>query len=123
MSDEGDAVKVKFPTGIVSVIVVVAVRLPEDPVMVTVYVPEAAVLPAVKVTTLVVVAGFTLKAAVTPVGNPDAARVTLPENPLTGVMVSVLLPPVAPLATVSEVGEAESLKLCATVTVRPIVVV
>lgn len=85
--------------------------------------PEATVLLAVRVTTLVVVAGFTLKAAVTPVGNPEAARVTLPENPFTGEIVSVLLPPVAPLTTVSEVGEAESLKLCATVTVRLMVVV
>jgi hypothetical protein len=86
-------------------------------------VPDAAVLLAVSVTTLVVVAGFTLKAAVTPVGNPEAARVTLPENPFTGAIVSVLLPPVAPLVTVRAVGEAESLKLCATVTVTLIVVV
>lgn len=119
----GDAVNVKLPTGIVNVIVVVALRLPEVPVMVTVYVPEAAVLLAVRVTTLVVVAGFTLKEAVTPVGNPEAARVTLPENPFTGVMVIVLLLPVAPLSTVTAVGDSESLKLCATVTVRLIVVV
>jgi hypothetical protein len=86
-------------------------------------VPEAAVLLAVRVTTLVVVAGFTLKAAVTPEGSPEAARVTPPENPFTGVIVSVLLPPFAPLATVSVVGDAERLKLCARVTVRLIVVV
>jgi hypothetical protein len=86
-------------------------------------VPDAAVLPALRVTTLVVVAGFTLKAAVTPVGSPEAARVTPPENPFTGVIVSVLLPPVAPLATVSAVGDAASLKLCATAIVRLIVVV
>jgi len=74
-------------------------------------VPEAAVLLAVRVTTLLVVAGFTLKEAVTPVGNPEAASVTLPENPFTGVIVIVLLPPVAPLATLRVVGDAESLKL------------
>ena len=69
-----------------------------------------------------VVAGFTLKAAVTPVGNPEAARVTLPENPFTGVIVIVLLP-LAPLATLRAVGELERLKLGATTTVKLIVVV
>jgi hypothetical protein len=112
-----------LPTGIVSVIVVVAFRLPEVPMIVTVKVPEGAVLLAVSVTTLLVVAGFTLKEAVTPVGNPEAAKVTLPENPFTGVIVIVLFPPAAPLATVRAVGDAERLKLCARVTVRLIVVV
>jgi hypothetical protein len=122
VSAEGDAVNEKLPTGIVRVIVVVALRLPEVPVIVTVYVPGVAVLLAVKVTTLLVVAGFTLKEAVTPVGNPEAARVTLPENPFTGVIVNVLLPPVAPLATLRVVGDAESLKLWAGVTVKLMVV-
>jgi len=86
-------------------------------------VPDAADLLAVRVTTLLVVAGFTLKAAVTPVGNPVAASVTLPENPFTGLIVIVLFPPVAPRVTVKEAGDGASVKLCARVTVRLIVVV
>jgi hypothetical protein len=119
----GDAVIVKFPTATVRVTFVVAVRLPEVPVIVTVTVPEVAVLLAVSVRMLVVVAGFTLKEAVTPVGKPEAASVTFPENPFTGVMVIVLLPPVPPLSMVSAVGDAERLKLCARITVRLMVVV
>jgi hypothetical protein len=107
----------------VTEIVVVEVKLPDVPVIVTVNVPDAAVLLAVSVRTLLVVAGFTLKEAVTPDGNPEAARVTLPENPFTGAIAIVLLLPVAPLLSVSAVGEAERLKLCANVTVRLIVAV
>ena len=65
----------------VSAIVVVAVRLPEVPVIVTVDVPVVAVLLAVNVNTLVPVVGFVPNAAVTPLGRPDAASVTLPVNP------------------------------------------
>lgn len=72
-------------------IVVVSVRLPEVPVMVTVEVPVAAVVVAVRVRELVEVAGFGLKAAVTPVGKPEAVRLTFPLKPLAGVMVMVLL--------------------------------
>ena len=58
----GEAFRAKFPNGFtVSVIVVVAVRLPEVPVIVTVAVPFFAVLLAVKVTRLDEVAGFALK--------------------------------------------------------------
>jgi len=73
----------------VSAIVVVAVIDPEVPVTVTVDVPAAAVLLAVKVTTLVPVAGFVPNAAVTPLGRPEAASVTLPVNPFTSVTVIV----------------------------------
>jgi hypothetical protein len=75
--------------------VAVSVREPEVPVMVTVDVPTVAVLPAVSVRTLDPVAGLVPNAAVTPLGNPDAARVTLPENGLTSVteIVSVALLP------------------------------
>ena len=61
--------------------VVVAVRLPEVPVMVTVELPVVAVELAVRVRMLLPVVGFVPKAAVTPLGRPEAARVTLPENP------------------------------------------
>jgi hypothetical protein len=73
----------------VSVMVVVAVVVPDVPVMVTVEVPVVAVLVAVNVSTLVLVAGLVANAAVTPLGRPDAARVTLPVNPPTSVTVMV----------------------------------
>lgn len=72
--------------------VVVAVRLPEVPVMVTVAAPVVAVALAVSVRTLVPVVGFVPNVAVTPLGRPDAASVTLPVNPPTSVTVMVLVP-------------------------------
>ena len=79
----------------VKAMVVVPVNEPEVPVMVTVEVPAVAVLAAVKVITLVPVVGFVPKAAVTPVGRPEAVNVTLPLKLFTSVtvMVSVALLP------------------------------
>ena len=54
------------------------VKLPDEPVTVTVNAPTVAVALAVKVNVLVVVAGFVLNDAVTPLGRPDADRLTLP---------------------------------------------
>src|ERR1700728_2387134 len=90
--------------------VVVAVRLPEVPVIVTVADPVVAVLLAVSVSTLVPVVGFVPNAAVTPLGNPDAASVTLPVNPPTSFTVIVLVP-LLPWVTDRLLGEAESVKL------------
>jgi len=84
--------------------VVLAVRLPEVPLMVTVVVPVAAVLLAVRVSTLVPVVGLVPNAAVTPLGNPDATRVTLPVNPPTSVTVMVS---VAVLPCVTDRVDAE----------------
>ena len=81
-------------------------KLPEVPVMVTVAVPVVAVLLAVSVNVLVVVAGFVLNVAVTPLGNPDADKVTLPLKPFCGVTVIVLVPAV-PCVIVKPLGEAE----------------
>jgi len=95
----GDALRLKFGDDAaftVSETVVVAVKLPDVPVMVTVAVPVVAVLFAVRVSVLVEVVGFVLKVAVTPLGKPDAARVTLPENPPRSVIVIVLVPPLPP---------------------------
>ena len=61
-----------------SVSVVVWVRLPDVPVMVTVAEPTVAVLEAVSVNVLPVVALAGLKDAVTPVGRPVAERATNP---------------------------------------------
>lgn len=72
-----------------SAIVVVAVREPDVPVTVTVAAPVVAVLLAVSVSTLVPVVGLVPNAAVTPLGKPDAARVTLPVKPPTSVTVIV----------------------------------
>jgi hypothetical protein len=91
--------------------VVVAVKLPDVPVTVTVNVPVVAVVLAVKDNMLVDVAGFGLKADVTPAGTPEAASVTFPVNPFTGVIVIVLVPLVPPLAIVTALGAAESVKL------------
>ena len=73
----------------VSATLVVALRIPEVPLMVTVEVPVLAVPLAVSVSTLLPVVGFVPNAAVTPLGNPDAARVTLPLNPFWPVTVMV----------------------------------
>jgi hypothetical protein len=96
----------------VRAIVVEFDKLPEVPVMVTVAVPVVAELLAVSVRVLVVVAGFVLNDAVTPLGNPDADKLTLPLNPFCGVTVSVLAPFV-PCVIVKPLGEAESVKLAA----------
>ena len=60
---------------------VVWLRLPEVPVMVTVDVPVAALPLAVSVRLLVVVAEFGLNDAVTPLGRPEADKLTLPVKP------------------------------------------
>ena len=72
--------------------VVDAVRLPDVPSIMTVAVPVAAVPLAVSVSTLLPVVGLVPNAAVTPLGKPEAARVTLPVNPLTAVTAIVLVP-------------------------------
>ena len=78
----GASESVKPSVLIVSARVVLAVRTPEVPVMVTVDVPGAALLVAVSVITLYpeeTAAGE--KDAVTPLGSPDAERAALPVNP------------------------------------------
>lgn len=89
---------------------VVAVRLPEVPVMVTVELPVVAVELAVRVSTLLPVVGFVPKAAVTPLGRPEAARVTLPVNPPTSLTVIVLVP-LLPCVIDRLLGESDSVKL------------
>lgn len=107
----------------VRAMVVVWVRLPEVPVTVTVAAPVVAVLLAVSVNVLVLVVLAGLKLAVTPLGRPEAARLTEPVKPLTGVTVMVLVP-LVPKLMVTLVGEAESEKFgtAAAFTVRLMVV-
>jgi len=94
----------------VRAMVVVAVKLPEVPVIVTIAAPVVAEEDAVSVRTLLPVVGLVPNAAVTPLGKPEAARVTLPLNPPTSVTVIVLVP-LLPCVTVKLLGEAESVKL------------
>jgi hypothetical protein len=89
--------------------VVVFVKLPDWPEMVTVVVPVVAVPVAVSVKMLVLVAKVGLKAAVTPVGKPVADKVTLPLKPFSGETVMVL-EPLPPCAIVTLFGDAERVK-------------
>ena len=80
----GNAERAKFgTTAVVTVrlMVVEFVKLPEVPVMVTATVPVVAVPLAVTVRVLVLVVLPGLKEAVTPLGSPEADKLTLPENP------------------------------------------
>jgi hypothetical protein len=113
VTEAGDAATEKFGVAVeftVRASVVDAVKLPEVPVIFTVADPVVAVLLAVSVSTLVPVVGFVPNAAVTPLGRPDAARVTLPVNPPTSVTVIVLLP-LPPCVIVRLLGESERVKL------------
>lgn len=89
---------------------VTAVNVPEVPVIVTVAGPVVAELLAASVRTLVPVVGFVPNVAVTPLGSPDAARVTLPENGLTSVTVMVSVP-LLPWVTDREDADGFSVKL------------
>jgi hypothetical protein len=114
VTDVGDAEMVKFGDAAgftVSEIVVLAFKLPDVPETVTVAVPVVAVLLAVKLTVLVEVVGFVPNVAVTPLGRPDAASVTLPVNPPRSVTVIVLVPAAPPCVIDTLLGEAASVKL------------
>ncbi len=101
----------------VRVNVVLLVKLAEVPVMVTTAVPIVAALPAASVKVLVPVVLAGLKEAVTPVGNPEADRLTLPVNPFCGVIVTALAP-LVPWRMLKVFGEAERPKVCDEVTAR-----
>jgi hypothetical protein len=91
----------------VSEIGTVFVRLPDVPVIVTVTVPVVAVLLAASVNVLELVVLLGLNDAVTPLGRPDADKLTLLLKPFCGVTVMVLAP-LAPCVTVKLFGEEES---------------
>jgi hypothetical protein len=95
--------------------VVVAVKLPDVPVMVTETVPGVAALLAVSVNVLLLVVLLLavllgLNDAVTPLGRPDADKLTLLLKPFCGVTVMVLAP-LVPCVNVKLFGEAERVKL------------
>jgi hypothetical protein len=91
---------------IVREIVVDFVKLPEIPVTVTVTVPVVAVPLAVRVSALVLVVPLGLNEAVTPLGRPDADKLTLPLKPFCGV-TEIVLVPLAPCVIVKLLGDAE----------------
>src|SRR5215469_18804942 len=88
-----------------SVIVAVLVRALAVPVMVTVNVPMLAVPLAVRVSVLVLAVLVGLNDAVTPLGKPEADKLTLPLKPFCGLIVMVLVP-AAPCVIVRLFGEA-----------------
>jgi hypothetical protein len=90
----------------VRVIVVVLVKPPDVPVIVTVTVPVAAALLPVSVNVLVLAVLLGLNDAVTPLGRPDADKLTLALKPFCGVTVMALAP-LAPCAIVKLLGDAE----------------
>ena len=91
------------------------------PVIVTVKVPVVARLPTVNVNVLVDVPGFGLKAADTPLCKPETENVTPLLKPFEGVITTVIVPFV-PRPRLMLVGDAESAKFGAAVTVRETVV-
>jgi len=106
LSEAGVSVAVG-PCVTVSGSLVVCAKLPEVPVRITVAAPIVAVPLAAKVSVLALVAGFGLKAAVTPLGKPDAESDTLPLNPFHGVIVTVLVC-CPPCATLKLLGTADN---------------
>lgn len=75
--------------------VAVLVTPPDVPVTFTVNEPVVAVLVAERVKTLLVVAGFVPKVPPTPLGKPDAAKLTLPLKPLRA-LIEIVVEPEAP---------------------------
>jgi hypothetical protein len=86
--------------------VVMLVKPATEPVMVTVTVPVAAVPLAANVNVLVLAVLLGLNDAVTPLGRPDADKLTLLLNPFSGVTV-IVLAPLVPCTIVKLVGDAD----------------
>ena len=87
--------------------VVLFVKLPDVPATVTVTIPVVAVLLAVKVSVLLLAVLVGLNDAVTPLGRPEADKLTLLLKPFSGVTVMVLVP-LVPWTTLRLLGEVES---------------
>src|SRR5258708_37989250 len=101
--------------------VVVWVRLPDLPVIVTVTVPVVALPEVEKLNVLVLVAGLMLNEAVVPLRMPDADIDTLPLKPVNCAMEIVVVP-LLRRATLRLAGDADRLKVGAAVTRREIFV-
>jgi hypothetical protein len=86
--------------------VAVLVKAPDVPVIVTVDVPVVAVALEVSVNVLVPAVLLGLKEAVTPLGKPEADKLTLPVKPFCGATVIVLVPMV-PCTMLMLAGDTE----------------
>ena len=104
--------------------VVELVKVPDVlvPVTVTVAGPAVAVLLAVSFKVLEAVVGFGLNKALTPLGKPEADKVTMPVKPFCGVTPIVLVP-LVPCTILKLFGDAERLKFGPAFTVTEIAVV
>jgi hypothetical protein len=119
---EGEADRPKFgPEVMFREMVVVLVRLAHTPLMVSVNVPIAAVALALRVSELLLAVPGGLKDAATPLGRPEADKLTMPLNPLSGLMLMTLVA-VFPWTTLKLPGEAISAKVPVGLTVRVSVV-
>jgi hypothetical protein len=122
---DGDAERLKSGDAValtVSANVAAWLRLPDVPVIVTVAVPIAALPLAVSVNALLLVAEAGLNDAVTPLGRPDAARLTLPVKPFNLPTV-IVLEPLNPCASVRLAGAVVRLKSGGGATVKDTVAV
>jgi len=109
---DGAALKLKLPAGtIVSEMLVWLDKVPDAPMIVTENVPTAAFAAAVNMTVLDAGSDGGLNEAVTPLGKPEAEKLTAPLNPFCGVTVMTLPPLVALCVTDKLFGEAASVKL------------
>lgn len=87
----------------------VLAKVPDVPVMVTVKAPVVAMPVADRDKRLLVVAGFVPNAALTPLGNPEADRLTLLLNPCRG-LIEMVVEPEAPCRIATLAGEVERRK-------------
>ena len=95
--------------------------VPEVPVTTTEKVPVVAALLAVRVSVLEDVAGLELNDPVTPVGKPEATKLTLLLKPFCALTLIVLVP-LAPCRILRLLGDAERVKFGAALTVSETVV-
>jgi len=93
----------------VTVSSVCRVTPPDVPVMVTMAVPTVAVPKAISVNVLLDVVLAGLNDAVTPLGRPEADKLTLPLKVFCGVIV-IVLDPLLPWTIFKLTGEADILK-------------
>ncbi len=114
-----DAARLKLGAVTVKLIVVLLARPPEFPFTSTLYFPAAADLLAVTTRELVLLVVEGLNVAVTPVGRPDAARLTLPLKPFFPSTMMVVLPALPPVETVRLLDETARLRLGETVIELP----
>ena len=89
--------------------VVVFVKPPDVPVIVTVKVPGVTVPAADRITRVLDKVGFVPKVTPTPFGKPEAVKLTLPLNPLRG-LIEMTVEAEAPCRMVKLAGDAERRK-------------